>query len=476
MAYDTLSKEEAEAFLYGSNPKAPMPTQQPVQQESVAQQPIPVETSPRKSSGIAPPKMGKPSLNNLDAPSLVEQVDKANKQIQKATPAPQAPSAPATLVDQLTSNWLMPTLGLIGLAGMGAAGYYGYKKGANQSKGLKARDITQRIEPTMENLDVSKPAPTFSEAPIETPVETPKTKLAIEAEQKFGAPLADVENHFGVKITNLKDAEILTNNYKNSLPKGTVAAIPSGQQNIPTTTNGAFSQPSAYGQASNIAPETTKQPIEPTVEPKPEPTKSTEVKKLMTGTGREVVEGQGPVKKHFAKEYKSALDVPKGYVFVPNAQYADVMRNDLGQETYTKTYKGKEFPSTYPEAQAQVQEINRGLNRPTRAEMKAQGIEPPPVAKGIFKYVGDKKLVKVAGTAGALVAISDIANAAERGNFGETAVRSADFATDFLPLIAQIKQGLSPNEASAPTLGPKQLKAFEEAKKLGSPYRSVPPR
>lgn len=174
---------------------------------------------------------------------------------------------------------------------------------------------------------------------------------------------------------------------------------------------------------------------------------------LMTGTGRPVVEGQGTSNK-FYKNYQSPTDVPKGYAWVPNAQYADVLRNDIGQETYTKTYTGKEFPSTYTEAQSHVQEVNRGLNRPTHAEMKAQGIIPPEPEKGIFRKIGENKKVMVGGKIGALVSIADLAKAAtpeEKLAAGEA----------FLPI------GMTPTEAGAPGIAQRTI---QNAALLGSPY------
>jgi len=174
---------------------------------------------------------------------------------------------------------------------------------------------------------------------------------------------------------------------------------------------------------------------------------------LMTGTGRPVVEGQGRSDR-FYKTYQSPTDVPKGYAWVPNAQYADVLRNDIGQETYTKTYTGKEFPSTYAEAQAQVQEVNRGLNRPTHSEMKAKGIAPPEPEKGIFRKVGTNKLVKVGGVAGALVAISDLARAG-------TAEEKLAAGESLFPV------GTQPSSAEAPGV---TTQTIQNAALLGSPY------
>jgi hypothetical protein len=132
---------------------------------------------------------------------------------------------------------------------------------------------------------------------------------------------------------------------------------------------------------------------------------------LRTGTGREVIAGQGPVPQRFAKEYKSPTDVPKGFAFVPNAQYIDVLRNDLSQPTYTEQFTNRPFPGTYPEAVESGKNINRELNRPTREQLKAQGAAMPETTEGIVRKVGPNKMVKVGGVAGALVAISDLAKA-----------------------------------------------------------------
>jgi hypothetical protein len=77
------------------------------------------------------------------------------------------------------------------------------------------------------------------------------------------------------------------------------------------------------------------------------------------------------------------------------------------------------------------------------------------------------KAVKAGGPAALLMSIADAANAAQQGRFGEAAVRGADVATEYLPMIAQLKQGLSPTEAGAPTVS-KQTIASSAL--LGSPY------
>ena len=78
-----------------------------------------------------------------------------------------------------------------------------------------------------------------------------------------------------------------------------------------------------------------------------------------------------------------------------------------------------------------------------------------------------KRALKTGAGLTALMAIPGFADAAQRKDYG----RMADLASDFVvpPFAGSTELGVS-------TLGEKQLKAFENAQKLGSPYRAVPPR
>lgn len=87
-----------------------------------------------------------------------------------------------------------------------------------------------------------------------------------------------------------------------------------------------------------------------------------------------------------------------------------------------------------------------------RAERKAAGVPPPK------QYGPLGKAVKVAGTAGLLMTAAQAANAKEAmRNVGEA----------LLPI------GATPAELQPGTLTEKQLNAFKEAQKLGSPYRTA---
>ncbi len=208
MAYEQMSKEEAMGTLYhGAPQQAPMPV-------ASSSGPMAPPTSRAPSAGKS---IGKkpPSAEAPDAMSLVETVGKANKAIQTETPAPKAPSAIGGLVDQIVENWKP--------LATGAAATYAASRLLRKSP---TETLQTRVEPTFA---------TPEETAVFKPVEQPPSpsKLAVEAEAKFGVPLSDVENHFGVKVTNIKDAEILSNNYKNSLP-GAVSNAPAG---IPSAVN-----------------------------------------------------------------------------------------------------------------------------------------------------------------------------------------------------------------------------------------------
>jgi hypothetical protein len=182
---------------------------------------------------------------------------------------------------------------------------------------------------------------------------------------------------------------------------------------------------------------------------------------VTTGSGMPAYAGQGGESAKMKKEFGSIADVPKDYVFVPGGQLMDITRNAVGQEAFTtKLGEFGGYPATQGQAYAQAREINKSLGRMSREEMKAAGKELPEPTKAITKSVAGSKMVKVAGVGGALISLADVASAKEAAQtFGEM----------LLPI------GATPSELATGKLTEKQLKAFQEAQKLGSPYRSVPP-
>jgi hypothetical protein len=119
-----------------------------------------------------------------------------------------------------------------------------------------------------------------------------------------------------------------------------------------------------------------------------------------------------------------------------------------GQAAMDKAYADIKKYDTWLKENIPVQTLNR-------EERKAMGVPPPKD----YPVLG--KAMKVGGAAGLLMTAGQAANAKEvMGSIGEA----------LLPL------GMTPSDLAPGTLTKKQLDAYKEAQKLGSPYRSVPPR
>lgn len=408
--YETLSREEASSFLFGGQPQV------------VAQPEVTAEPAPRKTKPIAPPAMGKPAVGQLDPQALTSQVAEANKAVQAQTPPPQPPSVVGALIDQMVSNWQLPALGL---AAMAATGYAGYKAGKS-GEGLKSRDITQRIDPTMDSADLSKPTPTA------VPVPKEETKFAKDFEVKYGVPLATAEEISGGKITKQWEADIVGNAIKNQLPITVKKEAPVIATPTLTTQPVAMAAP---------------------VAPTPEPVATAVATAPVTATEKPVSKAKKPV----------------------DPSEAGLTKQEIGMKRYLESfYGGGEIGAkTY----GQVGEIlgyrpafdpGKGGGLKPEENLKIKGyrkenIEGPKV--NLDKDM--KRALKGGAGAAALMAIPGFADAAQRKDYG----RMAELASDFVvpPFAGSTELGVS-------TLGEKQLKAFENAQKLGSPYRSVPPR
>jgi hypothetical protein len=413
-AYETLSKEEANSFFFGGQP--PMAPQQMAPQQMAPQQAAPVDTSPRKAKPVAPPAMGK-----IDPQALTSQVEQANRQIQAQTPAPQAPSVVGALIDQLVSNWALPALGLGGVA---AAGYAGYKMGSSGKDGLKSRSIMNRIDPVMGGSDLSQATPTA----VPYPTEEPKTKFAAEFETKYGVPLAKAEEISGGKITKQWEADIVGNAIKNQVPI-TV------KKESPITTSLTTKQATmAVPVAPTVAiPVETNAPIAPTEKP------VSKAKKPIDPSESGLTKQEIGMKRYLESFYGGGEVGAKTY----------------GQVGEILGYRPAFEPGKGGGLKAEENALIKGYRK--------ENIEGPKV--NLDKDM--KRALKGGAAATALMAIPGFADAAQKKDYG----RMVDLASDFVvpPFAGSTELGVS-------TLGEKQLKAFENAQKLGSPYRSVPPR
>jgi len=376
------------------------------------------------------------------------------------------------------------------------------KKELHQSEIKKNEAYAQQVKLQEQKL---VPSTDLSHADVANMVKTERNvtgkpnPLAASFEEKFKMPLAEAEQLSGGKITNAVDAEIIGN----ALTKGqgvSVNPIIGSVGNAPAGVPGA-----------NPMDQLTKQPPAPQlIQPKPPagavapqpmptaPAAPTSVAdavaggvnptqavtqtiaqeidaaptELRTGTGKIAYAGQGPEPKigkkgpQFRNEYQSLEAVPKGYAFVPGAQYIDPLRNDIGQAAFTKTFTGREFPQTYEEAIAAGKDINRSLGRPTREEAKAAGLPPAETTKGIAKTTTEnKKLVKIigkAGLAGALVSLADLALA-------KTPEEKSNAGLGLLGAILPPGMDIFP-AGEGSTLPSNTLARQWDFTKLGSPY------
>jgi hypothetical protein len=254
-----------------------------------------------------------------------------------------------------------------------------------------------------------------------------------------------------------KDQAILADNAE---AKARAAIVASGQPKPSTASPiGGTSMP-VEGAATPPAGTPSPKAVAPTVTA-PELEAKLGTPTVTTGSGMPAYQGQGDDKAKMRKEFSTLKDVPSGYVFVPNGQNMDIVRNAVGQDAFTtKLGEFGGYPNTTEAAYQQSRAINKSLGRATREEAKAAGTALGDVTPSITKKVAGSKLVKVAGVGGALISLADVASAKEAAQaLGEM----------MLPI------GATPSELQSGTLTAKQLNAFKEAQKLGSPYRAVPP-
>jgi hypothetical protein len=187
---------------------------------------------------------------------------------------------------------------------------------------------------------------------------------------------------------------------------------------------------------------------------------------LRTGTGKPAFAGMGPeaaVNKKgepkFKPDYADINQVPRGFAFVPGAQYIDTPRQNIGQAEYTKAFTERPFPLTNEQAIQESKDINKLLGRATRAETKAAGLPPAELTPGITKKTSaGTKPVRVAGALGALIAIPDLAKA-DTGS--QRAMAGANLLEAILPpgfMMSGAGQGSS------------NVPSFDQAVLLGSPY------
>lgn len=385
-----------------------------------------------------------------------------------------ASQSPMTMEGVLTS----PAAWVTGAAVLGGLTTYAAPKvfkGIKERYMTKAPEIDRAIDiPTGGFFDVP-PNPNVSSVDQPTAQAVDKLKRAEE--------LSEAYRQLGIGNNQPVDPGPIA---RNALPMGAVnpamfsSSAKAPKFDIPPATPFSSAPPGAPAPESSAGPNSsTTSIVNNTVkEMIDEVDKSPQ--ELRTGTGKPAFAGMAPPPKVrekggmagkpvFKNTYARPEDVPAGYAFVPNAQFIDPGRQDMGQPLFTKTYGAQDYPLTDKMAREQAGEINRMLGKPTRAELKAAGLEPAPNTPGITQYINQPKgsgmgtkTVKVGGVLGALVAIPDLAKA-------QTSAERGMAATNLLEAILPPGFAMS-NVGEGSTLSPESMQYQQNAMLLGSPY------
>jgi hypothetical protein len=365
-----------------------------------------------------------------------------------------ASQSPMTMEGVLTSTPALVT----GAAILGALATYAAPR---ISKGIKDRYMTKAPE-----IDRTIDIPTggfFDVAPDATlnPLGQPTAETINKVQR--AAQLAEANRQLGIGGNQPVP------------PTAPVAAPVAPPEPISTPLSAApidAPAPTPSAQPNSFATETIVNEVKDMIQKTPDPVTGAVAQPvappqdLRTGTGKPAFAGMGPEaalnkkgEPKFKPDYADINQVPRGFAFVPGAQYIDPGRQDLGQPLFTKTYMSQDYPSTDEMARQQASEINRMLNKPTRAELKAAGLEPAPNTPGITKKTSaGTKPVRVAGTLGALIAIPDLAKAETAGQRG---MAGANLLEAVLP-PGFMMGGAGQGSAAVPN--------FDQALLLGSPY------
>ena len=432
---------------------------------------LPEETL-RLISGATAPAGSAPPIGMAAAPAIEEKFDKdfeekkaQIKRDQEAKAQEITTTSPFTLPGLLTSPTAVVTgAGLLALGTGYVAGRYGPEiadKAKGAYKSIKERFISNPVEAPVRIEPIG-----FESFADMTPVDQPSAQALDNLRR--AEELAEANRQLGIGNQPVAPGPIA----RNALPMGAVnpAMFSSSPKapvfDTPPATPFSSAPPGAPAPESSAGPNSsTTSIVNNTVkEMIDEVDKSPQ--ELRTGTGKPAFAGMGPEaslnKKGEPKlkvDYASVADVPAGFAFVPGAQYIDTPRQNLGQLEYTKAYTDRPFPLTNEQAIQESKDINKLLGRATRAEAKAAGLPPAELTPGITKKTSaGTKPVRVAGTVGALMAISDLAKAETPGQRG---MAGANVLEAVLPpgfMMGSAGQGSS------------NVPSFEQAVLLGSPY------
>ena len=349
------------------------------------------------------------------------------------------------------------------------------------------------------------------------------------AVQKYGAPLADLEKVSGGKLKTTTDVDVVGGAFSKGggitvNPAGAFTQPSSYVKTPVAPTDGPFFNP------NNNAPVSTTDPLasrpNPYMNPSVDNPYMTPSVQEGVETGNTAKTIQSVVAKEIDKTAGMYRDAQGNMVYPKemssaartgaeafSKQYPDIAKTLEGKGQFAILGAGSGDNSLFNSYDSELMkrlrnEVNQGqmvgpdVNYTSRINPAIQAISPETALGkeladlkatqlanqskggtsgklGIPATIGGEKgglmkapnqvrdIVKAGGPALLLMAMADAAKAAQQGRYGEAAIRSADVATDYIPMLAQLKQGLSPTEAGAPTVS---KQAIESAALLGSPY------
>lgn len=374
--------------------------------------------------------------------------------------------------------------GAAALAALTAGAGYAFGKAKSGLSGINQRKIGQ--QPIDRTIDI----------PMDTVEKRNMSPFAQQFEATYNVSLADAERLTGGPITNAKDAAIIGGALKNQgsisvnnpyqtssytqapatqagAPNAPVLPTPSSVQEGVETGNTAKAVQSVVAkeidktagmyrdaQGNMVYPE--KMSLAARTGAEAFTKQYPDIAKTLEGKGQFAILGGGSGDNSLFNTYDSELmkrlrnEVNQGQMVGPDINYTSKI-NPAIQAISPESVLGKELAdlrATQP----------KGGTRGTLGIPATIGGVKGGLMKGPNQV---RDIVKAGGPALLLMSMADAAKAAQQGRYGEAAIRSADVATDYMPMISQLKQGLSPREAVAPGVSQQTI---ESSALLGSPY------
>lgn len=452
-----MTDDEINSNLFGhvAKPQVQAPVEQTVAVPQAVAQVAPAPKAPKAATGSVPvPQAPMPNVDEL-AKQAAQSSNIVNREIEQPVVKPALSSLNEAY------PWLAPVVGALGAA------YGVYKSTSGGEK--KPSSISDRMfknEPTLDSEKFGGLTP-----PKAAALESQPTQFA--GPQNTPAEVAAVQDPAKVmstpeQVRKEKQAQALAKIEGRAVPAPVVTqpppvpVMPVPEQVAPT--------PASYPEGVTAETEVGKAPKEMSMIEASEYNKESKaVDQSLKKQG--AVTPTSKAKKPAVPSFKTPADIPEGMVFRPDVGNLDRgLVNILGPEgrLYAKevlnegqmfghagadyNQKIKEIVGKYGE---QLKKITPSIDLTTREGRIAVGA---PHTENYGSALG--KAAKVGGVLGTLMTVAQSANAREAlGNVAES----------LMPI------GMTPSEVQSGKLTAKQLEAFKEAQKLGSPYRAVPP-